>query len=181
MPVYTESELSISLPDGKSFQLGKMAAYRSLSGCALKEMDFGYLDEDGGHIVLVELTSYNKAAEPPTSKVLLPEMIAKARDSLLMLQAAWRGHGVGKRLLLELPEPCRKELRLRICFVVKLSSEHRRAFTPVAMSNIGGRLRTCLAACADLLGLEVHVELFDDRKAMEKLPITAPVLSAAGS
>jgi hypothetical protein len=179
MPVETESDLSISLPEGSSFRFAKTATYQRLGGRSLKEMDFGYFDEAKGSILLVELTSYRKATEAPKSAVLLTEMITKARDSLLMLQAAWRGHGEGKALAPELPQSCRKELRLRICFVMKLRPEHLVSF---AMSDIRGRLKTCVAACAELLGLEVHVELFDHTTAMRKLPITEPPPSdAAGA
>jgi len=178
MAVETESELSITLPDGAWFRFAKTATYKPLGGRALKEMDFGYFDRAEGHLVLVELTSYAKATDLPKAATLQAEMIAKARDSLLMLQAAWRGHGAGNALLLELPEACRKELDLRICFVVKLRPEHRVSFTTV-MSNIRGTLNSCVTASADLLGLKVNVQLLHHLNAMGKLPITEPELSDA--
>lgn len=172
MTVATESGLTISLPEGASFRFEDTATYRRLRGRALKDMDFGYFDGEAGCLVLVELTSYEKASDLPKSDVLLAEMIAKARDSLLMLQAAWRGYGEGRALAPELPAPCRSRSPVRLCFVMKLRPEHRAVFTPVTMSNVWGRLRTCVIACAELLGLEVHVELLEHRRAMERLPIT---------
>jgi hypothetical protein len=165
-----ESGFSIRLPDGLWFRLASTETYRRLGGRALKEMDFGYLDEAARRLVLVELTSYDRAMAAPESKQLLPEMIAKARDSLLMLQAVWRGHGEGKALALELPEACRTESRLLLCFVVKLNAVQPVSFV---MSDLRGRLKSCMTVGAELLGLEVDVELLDHRKAMEKLPLEA--------
>lgn len=179
MPVETESGLTVSLPDESAFRFARTAAYRPLRGRALKEMDFGYFDAAKGCIVLIEVTSYTKATDPPKSDALLAEMIDKARDSLLMLQAAWRGHGPGNDLVSELPDVCRKESSLRVYFVIKLSPEHRVAFTPVTMSNIDGRLRTCVSACAELLGLKVIVQLLPHHKAMQLLPITEAILPPA--
>ncbi len=175
MPVVTASELSISLPDAAWFRFESTATYSRLRGRALKDMDFGYFDEAESRLVLVELSSYSKSADPPVSKLLLQEMITKARDALLMLQAAWRAHGEGKALVRELPEPCRKEARVRVCFVIKLTPEHRAALTPIAMANIAGQLRSAVVTSAGLLGLDVHVELFDQRSVLGRLPITEPL------
>lgn len=182
MPVETASELFISLPDASWFRFERTRTYGRLRGDALKDMDFGYFDEAAGHLVLVELSSYGKAAAPPVSRLLLQEMIAKARDALLMLQAAWRGHGAGKDLALELPQACRRESRVRLCFVIKLTPEHRVTLTPVAMSNIAGRLRAAVVAAAGLLGLRVVVELFDQRSVLGRLPVTeSPPAPAPGA
>ncbi len=169
MSVETESDLSITLPDGASFRFAKTSTYQRIKGRSLKEMDFGYKDPLWGGMVLVELTSYAKSPVAPTSDLLLLEMAAKARDSLLMLQAAWRGHGEGVALANELPEPCRGQHPLRLCFVVKLRLEHRESF---AMSGLQNDLRGRIQVCADLLGLHVQVAVLDHLKAQKKLPIT---------
>lgn len=175
MAVEVESGLEVTLPDGKSFRFSRSVTYQSLKGRALKEMDFGYKDDTADRLVLVELTSYTRETDiVPTSSLILLEMITKARDSLLMLQAAWRGHGSGKALRDELPEACRKESRIRICFVINVSPEHRKSLTPFVMSNLGGQVKSCVVASAALLDLNVHVELFDQRSVLGKLPIKDP-------
>jgi len=171
MPVRRrEKDLEITLPDDAFFRFEERPTYaRNLCGAALKEMDFAYFDAPAREMILVEFSSYERSTKPVERKALIAEMIAKGRDSILMLQAAWRGYGAGRALCSELPEICRKPERLRLCFVLKLTPEQ---IEKLHMSDTQGLLRSAVRAAAGLLDLDVAVDLMSHRQAMARLPIT---------
>lgn len=174
MPVLRrEKDLEIALPDDAFFRFEERPTYaRGLSGAKLKEMDFGYFDAATGKMILVEFSSYarsNEDIDNDKRKNLLAEMIAKGRDSLLMLQAAWRGIGVGSALCCELPDVCRQLRPLQLCFVLKMTPAQT---IQLHMTNTQGPLRSAVRASANLLGLDVEVHLLDHHQAMQRLPIS---------
>lgn len=171
----TDSGMTLEVDEGSWFRFANMAAYRPLGGDAIKEMDFGYFNHEAGGIDLVELKSYTKADKPPKIVEILPDLISKGRDSLLLLQAAWRGHGPGPSLAKELPESCRSKSRLRFHFVIRPNQTQRDQLTPRAILDLQGRLRMCIVSYARLIGFDVGVNdvfLFDEQKGMEKLKLT---------
>lgn len=170
-----ESGMALDLPADAWFRFADMAAYKPLSGDAIKEMDYGYFNEAVRSIDLVELKSYTRADRPQKLGEILPELITKGRDSILLLQAAWRGLGPGLNIAERLPQSCRSNARLRLYFVVKPAETQREQFSRISLLDLQGRLRKCLATYAQLLGVEVRIEdvfLFDENKGMEKLPLT---------
>jgi len=172
MPV--ESGFEITPPEEVSFRFARTMTYRRLAGAAFKEMDFGWFDAAGSELILVELTNYDASLKPIDRKALMKEMIEKGRDSVLMLQAAWRGIGAGRDLARELPELCRNLTRLRLCFVIKAKREELEA---IVNADVKGRLASVLRAYADLMDVNIEVDLFGPAEAMARLPIAVSVAS----
>ena len=82
MPPFEESGLRVTPPEGCSFRFEDCTTYRRLSGQRVSEMDVGWWDEAHQVIRLLELKDYS--VRPP-SGVLLPGLVAKGRDCLVML------------------------------------------------------------------------------------------------
>ncbi|MFO0586131.1 MAG: hypothetical protein U0441_01265 [Polyangiaceae bacterium] len=171
----TESGMTLEVPEDAHFRFEETKTYEKLGGCGIKEMDVVFLDRALGCTILVELTHYTKEGEAPVEKKLRQEITTKARDSLLLLQAVWRGYGAGRDLASEVRAACRSESRLRVVFVVKVSPEHKSALNPTALSNMSGLLKRDIFPVAGLLGLKLErhdIYLCDETEAVKLLPLT---------
>lgn len=126
MATYTESGLSLDLPDGEHFRFADLAAYRRLSGQKLKEMDFAWLHD--GRLWLLEIKDYTKLSDPLTRADLVPEktvagkskphrfegLVGKVADSLMMLLATWASTPVGGEMANQMPAAARQWLPLKL-------------------------------------------------------------------
>ena len=127
MATYTESGLSLDLPDGAHFRFADLAAYRRLCGQKLKEMDFAWLH--AGHLWLLEIKDYTKLSDPLTRADLIPGetvdgkrskphrfegLVGKVADSLMMLLATWASTPVGAELASQVPAAARQLLPLKL-------------------------------------------------------------------
>ena len=168
MPTFPpESGLIVSMPDGVWFRFEDCATYRRLNGRSLKEMDFGYWDEAYRCIFLLELKDYHVSPRTiPTN--LVSELVAKGRDALVMMHAAWQRKGEGGALFAELPEECRREARLELRFVLKLRNEE-----VSRLGTLQDSIRLPMLVYAELLGIAANVRILDHEGAIaRKLPLT---------
>ncbi|WP_437914627.1 hypothetical protein WME73_02565 [Sorangium sp. So ce302] len=173
MPVFQESGLIVSLPDGASFRFADCPTYRTLSGRSLKEMDFGYWDDQRRRMVLLEVKDYSDRS--PKDEHLLETMVAKGRDSLLMLNAAWQRRGAGRALVEEIPGVFREEVPVRLYFILKVRQSEF-----ASLRHLRDPIRTKVLVYAELLGLNANVQFLDHQKAMTiGLPVAE--VSDAGS
>lgn len=84
-----ESGLRVELPDGTAFfRLGECRAFDLVRHGRMHEMDVGWWDEPAQATFLVEIKDYS-VRKP--SREILGNLIAKGRDCLVMLHAAWCG------------------------------------------------------------------------------------------
>ncbi len=71
MSTYQESGLIITLPDGEHFRFQDCQAYKEVSGRNLKEMDFGWWQNDTNTLWLIEIKEYSNL----TSEEQLPDYL----------------------------------------------------------------------------------------------------------
>jgi hypothetical protein len=126
MPIYEESGLRITLPDGDSFRLQDCASYISLKGKNLSEMDFGWWDATKETLWLLDIKDYSHLS--PSEKLpdyLLEKLIKKVTDTLLILSSAWLSNSLqGKEVCADLLTLCQNFptnfKKLKIVFVLKI-------------------------------------------------------------
>jgi hypothetical protein len=156
-----ESGFVFSPSDGAWFRFANCPTYKRLCGVGICEMDFAYRDPARGHVVLLEIKDYTGRDTPSH---LVDSLIAKGRDSLIMLHSVWRAYaGQGASLRDELPEFFRVPSRLQLIFVLKVD-RHTRMMTP--LNEMGDQLGWKIRPYLGLLGLEGRAILMDQEKAL---------------
>jgi hypothetical protein len=171
MLVFEESGFRVELPEDTGFRFADLRSYRALAGRSISEMDFGWIHAEAGALCLMEVKDYSER-EPPSH--LLPKLIAKGRDCLLLLQAAWSElSGVGRDLRSDLPAPCRDRRRVRLFFVLKRDP----ALPPPEarlMQTMQDKLKAAVGGYADILGAQLSLlRLMDQERAIQmRLPIS---------
>lgn len=124
--VYEESNVKVDLTGKPHFRFQDLAAYKSISGQHVKEMDFCWLNN--GELFLLEVKTY--ADEVPQAKeenitadkfikYLVDKTAPKVWDSLLMFSACWLPTNKGKEFLTDLPQQFHVPIG-RICVVIVL-------------------------------------------------------------
>jgi len=163
MTIYQESGLRLTLPEGKHFRFQDCQAYKSLSGQNLKEMDFGWWQEDKNILWLFELKDYaNLTLNECLPNHLLDNLITKAMDSLLMLAACWAKTGKGREFLSCLPSPVQnfpmhpEQLKLKLFFILKIDVNMFKDEIDALKYELNNRLRGRIA----LFNIK-HVSLVD--------------------
>lgn len=170
--IIEESGFRIIVPRDASFRFADSTAYRQLGGRRVSEMDVGYWDEAHQWISLLEVKDFS-VHEP--LKALLPKLVAKGRDSLVMLHAVWHDlSDIARALRGDLPDPCRSPKKVRLLFVLRVGA----GFSREQLLPIKDDVEHQIKAYAELLGFSrIIVAVMDHEKAVEKgLPLT--VLSA---
>ena len=84
MPVYEESGLRVTLPDGASFRIQDLQTYNQLKGRKLREMDFCWFNKNSNQINLLEIKDYSYYDLP---EHLVDVLQDKTVDTLLLLCA----------------------------------------------------------------------------------------------
>lgn len=150
-----ESGIEVTLPPG-GFRLCEAAAYRSLAGQGLKEVDVGWWDPTRRQLVLLELKGREiwDAPPPATPHEHLVDVCAqKAVDTLLMLSAAWIGTSIGSTLKPTLPVEAQGypgDGRVKIVFLIDIP-ESKRELLLAIRNELNRRLKGKLA----LFGIRV--------------------------
>ncbi len=113
-------------------------------------MDFGWWDEQRRSLILLEIKDFTPGGKrsPGWLDEVLVELADKAVDSLLMLAAAWIGTAVGREILTQIPNDCRRfpagaaagKPRLRLVFVIKLPRSGRKE----GLAHLNDKLKTLL-------------------------------------
>ncbi len=132
MPIYHESGLQITLPDGMTFRFQDIPEYIRLKGQHLKEMDFGWWDTATNTLWLLEVKDYTALSRTDRlPEHLLPVLEAKVVDSLMMFAAIWSGTVAGKKFsahvpvqLHSFPAAARTSSRIRVVIVLKIEKRH---------------------------------------------------------
>lgn len=165
MPSFNESGLIITLPEGSWFRFADQPTYKRLCAHSIKEMDYGCYASAKNCIELFELKDYSRHLDLPSH--LVDNLVAKGRDSIVLLHSAWSNRGEGRVLRGELPDECRSESPLRLYFVVKMAKTHVAQF-----ATIRDHVRTRVRVYASVLGLSVNVQALDHHTAIKyQLPI----------
>ena len=170
----TESGFKVSWSRGSSFRLAELDPYRKLSGCSLKEMDFGWHDGTKGHLVLLELKGSEVWGAFDKDKAeayehLVANLKGKATDVLLILAAVWAKTDFGALLSPLLPAATRTfpgTSKLKLIFLVDTPATRAPLLGPVK-----DELNRVLAGRTSLYGIK-RVTLVDfDRARTMGLPV----------
>ncbi|MDB9528948.1 hypothetical protein PN498_23345 [Oscillatoria sp. CS-180] len=177
MAVYQESGLEVDLPDHQIFRFCDCTAYRRLSSYSLKEMDFGWWDNQASTLWLMELKDYSRLAlEDKLPNNLFGNFVDKATDSLMMLAAVWSNSEHGQALGRCLPTPCtsfpQQPHEIKLVFVLKLESQQ----LLTQLSALSVRLRNRLRGRIALFNMSMtDLILLDHMTAIRAgLPIKIP-------
>jgi hypothetical protein len=168
MEPFEESGLRFTPPGPICFRFADCSTYRRLSGQAVSEMDICWWDAAKELLVLLELKDYSVHT---TSRELVPKLVAKGRDCLVMLHAAWNELGdLAKNLRIELPQGCREKRVVRLYFMLKVGD----GLTREALAPMKDKLEADIKAYAALLGIwPLRVFLLDHHTAIRHhLPLT---------
>lgn len=152
MAVYQESGLRLTLADGSHFRFADLAAYRSISGQNLKEMDFAWAE--GQNLVLLELRNYLDVTGTLTGADFVPrkgeatpkrfnDLVDKVTDSLLMILAARAQTTWGKQLATQWPPVINQVKTLTLVIAIELKQElavHLQALRDSLNARLQGRL-----------------------------------------
>lgn len=182
-----ESGLVLTLPDGLHFRFQDLPAYRRLSGCHLKEMDFAWVhedeDEDKRALYLLEVRSYLQVTETLTGADFIPVkdhppperfqvLVDKITDTLLMLVAAWEGAEWGAGLAAQLPPAVRNRMPLKVIVAVELP-EPLRVHLQGLRDSLNARMKGRLAVGgASVVALVEYTQLL-------RIPLFAPYVARA--
>jgi hypothetical protein len=135
-------------PDTPWFRFADCHAYRKFSNRGIREMDFSYWDAAADRLVLLELKDYTDRTVPGD---LVDALIAKGRDSLIMLKSVWRGDAIGQAAALsrDLPARFRTPAEIRLLFVLKVNEKTQ--MEPV--NKMSDKVEWSLQAYRELLGI----------------------------
>ncbi len=172
MPIFEESGLRITLPDGESFRFQDCPSYKTLNGKNLSEIDFGWWDSAKQTFWLLEIKDYSHLT--PAERLpnyLLEKLTNKVTDSLLILSSIWSGSLQGQEIRAELPTFCHtfpiQPSKIKIVFVLKISNPHLK----LELSPLKTRLRDKLGGRLQVFDI-THVTLVDHETAIKmSLPI----------
>lgn len=94
MPLFTQSNITLSFPDQNFFRFSGCAGYTQLSGNNFKEMDACWYDAHANLYWLFELKNYSMAsiASAETVEQKAWDMVKKAIDSLMMFLSGKHGY-----------------------------------------------------------------------------------------
>lgn len=167
MPIYEESGLQITLPDGECFRFQECQSYKSLSGNNLSEMDFGWWDSSKDTLWLLELKDYSHLTPPQRlPDYLLEKLTNKVTDSLMILSSVWSGSLQGKQILADLPASLQVfpiyPKKLKIVFVFKITDTNIK----IQLSPLKTRLKERLRGRLLLFDIK-NVTLVDHETAMK--------------
>lgn len=147
--VLRESGVEVRVPPG-GFRFCEVAAYRSLSGQGLKEMDVGFWDPARARLLLLELKGREVWDAPPPAvphEHLVEVCVQKAVDTLLMLSVAWIGTTPGQALRSALPPEAQAypgDRRVKLVFLIDIPDEKRELLLAIR-DELNARLRGKLA------------------------------------
>jgi len=174
MTDFTESGLTISLPDGNSFRFQDLSKYTELKGQNLKEVDYCWWDDRTNTFWLLEIKDYsNLTTAEKLPNDLLETLTNKVTDSLLMLGAAWSNTNTGNSILSELPTIFqsfpKSPHKMKIVCVLKLLEHHKK----VELGTLKTKFRNRLEGRISLFDLK-HVTLTDHETAIQMgIPINS--------
>jgi len=168
MPVYEESGLLVTLPDGASFRIQDLQTYIHLSGRKLREMDYCWFDIDSNSINLLEVKDYsNHGFQVDDLTTVLQE---KTIDTLFLLCATWLNTTKGAEIRVDIPDNFKdysRSKRIRIFHIIKANRNN----LPL-LHTIKDRLNQLLSGKLTLLNIP-RVILTDHNTAIRiGLPIT---------
>jgi len=164
MSVFIESGVRVDLTGKCYFRFQDLAAYRSVKGQYVKEMDFCWMD--GEQLIMLELKAYTEEVEHAREENITAEAFIdylinitapKIWDSLLMLSACWLSTDKGIEFRDELtPEFHAKIQRIGIVIVLDVPDWFEPQF-----GELKGRFREVLKG---------KMALFDIRRLIVCMP-----------
>jgi hypothetical protein len=174
MPDYQESGLKVSLSNNNYFRFCECPTYKQLSGSHLKEMDFGWWDQDKNYLYLMELSDFSSLTpEQKSVDQLVEEIILKTTDCLLMLCAIWINSEKGKNLCKEISSTCldfpSNLCKLKIIFVYKIESSQSSGWLSPILDRLRSRIKDKDSKVFKLLDINYlnDIQLLNHIKAKE--------------
>jgi hypothetical protein len=134
-----ESGFVVRLPKATSFRFSECAAYKSLSGRFLKEMDVGWWDEKNSILILLELKGREiwdgfDFGKGKAHIRLMEGIKTKATDTLLILTAVWIRTQVGQAMRGDLPHSIHSypgDDKIRLIFLIDTPDSRKSLLLPL--------------------------------------------------
>jgi hypothetical protein len=174
MPIYEESGLRITLPDGECFRFQDCPSYNPLKGKNLTEIDFGWWDSAEDTLHLLEIKDYSGLpASERLPEYLLEKLINKVTDTLMLLASVWFSSLQGQQICSDLPASFHKfplqpkKIKIVINSDIKIRDE---------LSPLKVRLKNKLLGRLKLFDIE-HITLVDHETAL-KMPSLIKVIQS---
>ena len=180
MPIYSESGLTINLPDQDYFRVSDCPTWRKkLNTLSLKEMDFGWWDATTNQIYFLEVKDFTqlnhpKATNHKTPQDFIKDFVIKATDTLFLLAGVWlsssKGESMKNELLTTCPNFPTSLSKFKLIFVVKTTDPS----AGISIADLNNEIRNQLRGRVILFDLKPDdVILIDHQTAIRKgLPIT---------
>lgn len=121
--IYKESGVSIDLSAYAHFRFENCEGYRKIKGCNVKEIDFGWWNEEEECLYLLELKDFTanpeRIVEKEKSVELIENLCKKSIDVVLMLSAVWLDNAGGREIKPCLPARARQKCKMKIFHLVR--------------------------------------------------------------
>ncbi|MEI6429380.1 MAG: hypothetical protein WCO45_13515 [Pseudanabaena sp. ELA607] len=180
MPIYSESGLTINLPNQDYFRVSDCPTWRKkLNTLSLKKMDFGWWDETTNQIYFLEVKDFTqldhpKSKKPKKSQDFIKDFVTKATDTLFLLAGVWLSSSKGESMKNELFATCpnfpTSLSKIKLLFVVKTTDPS----AGIWIADLNNEIRNQLRGRVILFDLNPDdVILIDHQTAIRKgVPIS---------
>lgn len=120
--IYTESGMTVDLTNYLHFRFQDCQGYKKIKGLGIKEMDFGWWNENNNCLYLLELKDYTSSQRSLTdrekSAQLLDNLWKKSVDVLFMLSALWLNNEGSREIKPCFPEKIYQKCNIRIYHLI---------------------------------------------------------------
>ena len=180
MPIYSESGLTINLPNQDYFRVSDCLTWsRKLNTLSLKEMDFGWWDATANQIYFLEVKDFTQLNHPKAKKPKKPQdfienFVTKATDTMFLMAGVWLSSGEGKSMKNEILTTCPnfpvRLSKFKLIFVVKTTDLNAHIW----IADLNNAIRNHLRGRVILFNLNPDdIILIDHQTAIRKgLPIS---------
>ena len=163
--LYTESGMKVDLSEFSHFRFETCAAHRALNG--IKEIDFGWWDDDEKCIILLELKGLHKVRKdkrPEKAAMFLDNLWKKSLDVVTMLSAVWLKTKGSNGIKKCLPEEVHKKREIKIYHLINCEP----AFEPHLMT-LHTKLRQKFSGYLSLFDNIIKFQVISSRQAEQKI------------
>lgn len=119
--IYNESGISLDLSAYDHFRFENCEGYQKIKGCNVKEIDFGWWNEEEECLYLLELKDFtgNPGRIVEKSGDLIKNLCKKSIDTILMLVAVWLDNNGGREIKSCLPVHAQQKCNMKIFHLIR--------------------------------------------------------------
>jgi hypothetical protein len=133
--IYTEGAINIDLSAYSHFRFETCEGYRNISGANIKEIDFGWWNDDEECLYLLEIKDYtanpNRIVKKDESRVLIENLWKKSVDVIVMLSSVWLDNIGSREIKSCLPIHVQRKCKIKIFHLLKCDKSLEPHLSPI--------------------------------------------------